>query len=476
MNMLSNVIPVSAGRERRGRHTPARTGFRIDILRTLLGLSLALPFILWTAPAAGQEKLRNYRSKEALVKSNAPSSVSKTLAKRIDNFCKNFDAFFREMKLDKKNDNKIVLRLFNTYDEYADFYRTRMSADRTPPAAYFSRSFNAIALYNNENDIYLRQVLFHECSHQYFYRYTYEAPRWLKEGLAEYFEGWRLKPDGNLIKKRAHPYDLTCLQEDLNSKKTLPLKTLLTMPDKTFYDFKKNYPEYRSNLNYLMAWGLVYFCLEGPDEENRRRMVQYIRDLNRIGENAEFRVDDYEALEEIWREWILSLEAEREDAQDHMLVAAGYRVTREWEKAIEEFEKALELDPEIPGAHYWLGYCCYQADHYEKAAHHLEIACAETPEEARPPYRLARVHLLLEKGKVSVETSQALRWAEEAVKRSGGKSPFYLSFLADCRYHYGQAKEAVKILRKVLKIEKDEKEKARYRKKLEVYRKGSKKK
>ena len=68
-----------------------------------------------------------------------------------------------------------------------------------PPLAYFSPSLNAIVLFNDEANVTLRQTLFHETSHQFLERYTSDAPKWLNEGLAEYFEGWRMSPEGKLL-------------------------------------------------------------------------------------------------------------------------------------------------------------------------------------------------------------------------------------------------------------------------------------
>ena len=132
--------------------------------------------VCFSTVADAQEGLRTRRTKEAIVKSNTTKSIATVVGKRIDNFCKEFGAFYDELGLKKKSNNKLVARLFNTYEEYKTHY-IRNHTGEYAPKAYFSSSLNAIVLYNDEGDITLRQTLFHECSHQYLNRYTSDAPR-----------------------------------------------------------------------------------------------------------------------------------------------------------------------------------------------------------------------------------------------------------------------------------------------------------
>ena len=173
-----------------------------------------------------QEGLRNYKVKEAIVKANTSKEVAEAVAARINNFCAVFEQFYADLGLDKRSDNKLVARLFNTYEEYETHYR-RTTSEQDPPLAYFSPALNAIVLYNDEADLTLRQTLFHESAHQYLNRFTSDAPKWLNEGLSEYFEGWRMSPEGKLVEKRVNLYDLKLLQDCLKGERSLAPRALV---------------------------------------------------------------------------------------------------------------------------------------------------------------------------------------------------------------------------------------------------------
>ncbi len=193
-------------------------------------------FVLIAAPAD-----LTLRGKECRIKTNLPAKVAKPIPDRIDRYCENFKRFYDELGLKPKASNKVVIRVFATHEEYTDFYH-RSSPGKDPPAAYFSPSLNGVVSYHDPDDPYLRQVLFHETSHQYLNRYTTAAPKWANEGLAEYFEGWQLDEEGSLLKRRPPFYDLLTLQEALADDEYLKPKELIQMKSKVFMDFRENYP------------------------------------------------------------------------------------------------------------------------------------------------------------------------------------------------------------------------------------------
>jgi tetratricopeptide (TPR) repeat protein len=422
----------------------------------------ALALLLVAPPQKGLDTLR---SKEAIVKANTSKKIAEAVGQRIDNFCAVFQGFYDELGLEKKSDNKLAARLFNTFEEYDQHYR-RTLQDEDPPLAYFSPSLNAIVLYNDEADVTLRQTLFHESSHQYLNRYTNDAPKWLNEGLSEYFEGWRMTSDGKLVEKRVNLYDLKLLQDCLKAGKHLAPATLAGFDAEAFNDFKKNHPTLHPYLHYVTAWGMVYFSLELSEvPADRERIVGYLRALNAKGPRATFEMDDWNAFEERWKAGILALAPEPKDVVDHILLAVGHRQSREWKEAAALYQKAYELDPKAPGALYWLGYCYKRLGDYGAAMQWLEKARAAEPANASVPYLMARIVLgidLNDEKKRKSDPVKALALAEEASKLAGGESPGYLELVARCQAMAGDPAAAGKTVKRILKLVEEDADKAYY--------------
>ncbi len=396
--------------------------------------------------------MKTYRSKEANIKSNAPSAEVKALGKRIDRYCGLFEEFYDELGLKKKSNNTLKLRLFATYDEYEDFYRRSGAGLGGTPLAFFSPSLNSIVMYSDEADVALRAVVFHESSHQFLNRYTSDAPKWANEGLAEFFEGWKVPDNGEPPTRRPHLYDLKLVQQALRKDEYLDPAELVGMSAQTFIDFAKEYPDLHSYLHYATSWSLVYYGLMTSHEEDGERMLGYYRDLREKGPSAKFVVDDWTAFTERWKAYILGLDPKPQDAVDHFLVASGYRASREWVQAAGSFATALDLDPEIPGARYWRGYCLKRNGNYAKAFEVLAEALAETPEDPRIPYYLARMHLGIDKKGATPNLEEALRYAELASELVGDESPLYLELIARCYLAAGDKKRALRFAKKILKV------------------------
>ncbi|HEX6882091.1 MAG TPA: tetratricopeptide repeat protein [Planctomycetota bacterium] len=422
----------------------------------------AVPLALvLVAAALPQEGLRTRRSKEAIVKANTSKDVAEAVGRRIDRFCQVFQAFYDELGLEKKSDNMLAARLFDTFEEFDSYYR-RTVQDADPPLAYFSPSLNAIVLYNDEADVTLRQTLFHESSHQYLARYTADAPKWLNEGLAEYFEGWRMTPEGELVEKRPNLYDLKLLQDWLKGGKYLAPKILAGYTAQEFNDFKKLNPHLHPYLHYVTAWGMVYFSLElSDDDHDRTRLIQYLADLNEKGPRASFAPEDWDAFEARWKKAVLALEVQPVDAIDHVLLAGGHRQSGEWKEAAALYQKAWELDPRTPDALYWIGFCHKRLGDYEKALEWLEKARAGDATDPWAPYQMARITLGIDKKGAQGDAPKALALAETAAKLAPD-SAAVLELLARCQAATGDGAGAVKTIKRILKGLEDEGEKARY--------------
>jgi hypothetical protein len=421
----------------------------------------ALALLALAVQAPAQKGLRTYTGKACRVKSNAPEAVAKLVAGRIDRFCGVFQGFYDELALEKRRDNEVVARLFATYDEFLEFMK-RDVGDK-PWSAYASQSLNAIVLYSDESDTTLKHTLFHECSHQYLARYTSAAPKWFNEGLAAYFEGWRID-DGADYAVRPALYHLISLQTALKSGQYLPLAELTALDPAKFVDFAKEYPKLHPTLHYATSWGLLYYLLELAPAEQRELARQYFRDLNQKGakaDQARIAIEDWKAFEGPWKAAILALEPKCESAADHITVAGSYRYDGQYASAIISYQDALELDPAAKGIRYWLGFCHKKIADYDGARPLLAEALAEDKTDPRPAYQLARIESGMDKKDAKPDMEKALGHARDALQRAGDDNPFYVCFLARCQSRAGDHKNAVANARKALKLA-DEEQKASY--------------
>lgn len=422
---------------------------------------LALPLLAaivgaLAAPAAAQKGLRTYSGKACRVKSNAPEAVAKLVAARIDRFCGIFQEFYDALELEKRRDNEVVARLFSSYDEFLDFMK-RDVGDK-PWSAYASQSLNAIVLYSDESDTTLKHTLFHECSHQYLARYTSSAPKWFNEGLAEYFEGWRIE-DGEESVVRPTLYDLIVLQTALKKGEYLRPTQVVSLPPAEFVDFAEHFPKLHPTLHYATSWGLIYYFLELAPPEERELLHRYLRDLNQKGAKADqaaLAIDDWDAFEARWKAAILALKPACETVPEHLAVAGGYRDDRQWLPAIVAYEEALKLDPKARGVRFWIGYCHKRWGNYDAARPLLVQALGEDERDPRPAYQLARIESGMDRKEAKPNVAKGLEYARQALERAGDDDVFYLGFLARCLSLSGDHKGALTNARKALKLAEDE--------------------
>lgn len=422
--------------------------------------------LLALAPLPHADGLRKYRSREANVKSNAPPAAAKAVGARIDFYCELFERFYAELGLDKKNDNELKIRLFATHAEFEEFWERSTSAGGGAPLAFFSPGLNSVVMYDDPEDVALRAVVFHECSHQYLNRYTYDAPSWLNEGLAEYFEGWKVV-DGVSGTRRPHLFDLSLVRRAVASGDFLSPRELVELPAADFRDFReRRRPGLHPYLHYATAWSFVHYLLESGYEDDREVLVDYLRELNSKGPAARFEVEDWERLTARWKDHLERLDAEPTDATDHFLLGSGHRENREWKEAAEEFRAALELDPALPEARHWLAYCLKRGGRYADATAAFEEVRRERPDDPRPSYWLARIQLGIDARTDDFEgprdAEQALLHAQRASELADGKEPLYLWLEARCLLALGRGKEAARLAGKLPRLA-DEDEEERWK-------------
>ncbi len=162
------------------------------------------------------------------------------------------DRFYAKMGASVK---RLNMRMFTDKDRYDEYYNKNFRGSKKHIAnAYYSSRKNEMVVYKHWN---FMRSFYHEYSHA-FYRDIIPkgAPRWLNEGLAEYFEGMKfhsrsrvtISPQrGRLLTVRGWKGRLPNYVEDI-----------MTL---SFRNFKAKYDD--SNYNaYTISWAIAYFILK----------------------------------------------------------------------------------------------------------------------------------------------------------------------------------------------------------------------
>ncbi|MEZ6013900.1 MAG: family 16 glycoside hydrolase [Planctomycetota bacterium] len=227
-------------------------------------------------------------------------------------------------------------------------------------------------------------TLFHEAAHQYVSLAT-NAVGWLNEGLASFFEGTRILPNGTVLMNMPADHRLFPLAKrmregwmanaqdgyDPNDSKSEPTKApTMRIIIENRYSWGPPW--------YAPTWGLVYFCYNFQDPRDGRfvyrdafwEFVQ--RSGGKTGDSAVKTFEEVvlasprapydkalegsfslpktvEELDAVWKDWILKLADERsgrlDEPRPYKLWARAAAGGKDYATAREHFEKGLVATP-----------------------------------------------------------------------------------------------------------------------------------
>lgn len=173
----------------------------------------------------------------------------------------------------------LQVKLFGDSTEYRNYQKQISNSDATN--GFYSQSQNVAVI--NKNKRFLKTI-FHELNHFILRQYLPEVPKWLNEGLSEYFE--YAVVEGDKVKIMPQPKKVKRLKKWTGEQGEIRLTDFLNWSNQEWRDANIKPDFYSSTL----SWGLLYFFME---EAQRRNILTKIIVGIRGGKDALTAIEEH---------------------------------------------------------------------------------------------------------------------------------------------------------------------------------------
>ncbi len=149
---------------------------------------------------------------------------------------------------------RVKIRIFGRLDSYKK-YQKKVSKTARSEAGFYSRRLREVVVWKNKSTEKMLRTIHHESSHFILRDKIPKCPKWLNEGLAEFYETCTINGPSMIIK----PQD----KKDARTKRSvrdmsiMPLKEYLALSNKEWTKLNRR----AENPASTIAWSLVYFLM-----------------------------------------------------------------------------------------------------------------------------------------------------------------------------------------------------------------------
>ena len=210
-------------------------------------------------------KLKGIETRHFIIFSDFSSEERRKQAETAENLYRSFDNIFKiTVNRDKMWDGKCVLFLFKRKEDFLKFAQKYDYYDASKSGGYFriEQSQVRVAIFRPPpgHPRRLEETLVHETAHAFFhfYRKVVNIPKWLDEGLAEYF-----RFDYNPKSPEKKQY-MSLLREKVKERDNRSARTMMTRANPTGPDDIEGY---------ATAWSMVEFLVK----YDKRRFVLFVK-------------------------------------------------------------------------------------------------------------------------------------------------------------------------------------------------------
>jgi len=188
--------------------------------------------------------------------------ISETEQKKIEKLIAYERMFCNEIFETRENITAPVK--INLYGKSKD-YRLEQKKYNAPVKSdgFYINAINEAFVYKSS---YYLSVALHEASHSIFQFNFKNSPRWLNEGLAEFFETLDFDSDGNLY---SYPQTgrIKSIKAGIDTKDTERLKNFFRIYTGSFYG-------HDVDDNYNTAYSVIYFFIKTKTTENLKKIIR----------------------------------------------------------------------------------------------------------------------------------------------------------------------------------------------------------
>ncbi len=191
------------------------------------------------------------------------------------------------------------IRMFADPNQHGEYLRTQ-GAPILFPGVYFPH-LNEIAMAVQADDKETRELLFHETVHAFMRQALPSIPRWMNEGLAQYFSTLEPTPEGLRVSPLLG-YDYY-VKQLLASGELTDLRAYLEVGGEW-----EEYNEASLSPQYGAAWSVIYFLMGSPEGQTViRNLIAHCKNasIGQIPSTTEtinlYYPGGIEALDAAWR-------------------------------------------------------------------------------------------------------------------------------------------------------------------------------
>lgn len=337
----------------------------------------------------------NVRSKNFNLIGNAKEKEIQGVATKLEQFRETFRQLFPNANFNAAVETNVVV--FRNESSYRPFKPKRADgkADRWI-AGYFQpgEDLNYITLSTEGEKEDTYEIIFHEYVHfllnTNFGRST--VPPWFNEGLAEYYQTFRVKDEKSVVLGEIQDNHLLLLQQN----KLIPLKTFFEIDN---YSLHQNANHSRS-IFYAQAWALMHYLVQGKGGANNDGLNKFLSlVMKKVEPEKAFQQafqTDYATMEKDLKRYVeqrtykatlvtfknaLTVETEMKtvplsDAEANAYLGDLLYHTHEYADAEGYLQKALALDAESTMANTSFGLVKMRQRKFAEARKYLEKAVA----------------------------------------------------------------------------------------------------
>jgi Protein of unknown function (DUF1570) len=179
----------------------------------------------------------------------------------------------------KKKYPILKVKLFGDSIEYQQYQKDN-SKTRARNGFYSQLKKCAIV---NKNAKFMKTI-FHELNHFIFHYYVIEIPKWINEGLSEYFE--YASVEGETVKIYHQPKKIERLKNWTSKRDKIDITDFITWSNAKWKEIDQPPDHY----SYTLSWGLVTFFMD--DELRREILKNIILDIKK-GRSSTQAIDKY---------------------------------------------------------------------------------------------------------------------------------------------------------------------------------------